>query len=217
VRTAVRIALVAAVVVAVFVFRVPLLRRLGAFLVVQDPDAPADAIVVLSGSLPDRILHAVDLYKAGLAPVIVLTREVEMPGLSELRHRGLEIPERHDLNRSIAEQLGVPHEAIITIDERAGSTLTEVAALLPELRRRNLRTILLVTSKTHTRRAAMIFETLSGGDIKLRVSPTPYDPFTPDDWWKRRETTRRVITEYGKLINFLLVDRWRGVPSQEGR
>jgi uncharacterized SAM-binding protein YcdF (DUF218 family) len=199
---------------ALVIFREPLLRQLGSMLVVQDPDAPADAIVVLSGSLPDRILHAVDLYKAGLAPQIILTREVELPGLTQLRARGVEIPERHEINRSIARQLGVPDEAMVTIEQRAASTMTEVAALLPELRGRGIRSILLVTSKTHTRRAALIFATLSGGDIEVRVSPTPYDPFTPDDWWKRREITRRVLTEYGKWFTFLLADRWRGAPVE---
>ena len=196
------------------IFREPLLRRLGAMLVVQDPDAPAEAIVVLSGSIPDRILHAVDLYKAGLAPQIVLTREVEMPGLEQLRARGVEIPERHEINRSIARQLGVPEEAMVTVEPRAASTISEVAVLLPELRRRGIRSILLVTSKTHTRRAALIFATLSGGDIEVRVSPTPYDPFSPDDWWKRREITRRVLTEYGKWFTFLLADRWRAAPVE---
>lgn len=201
--------LIAVIAVVCVLFRVPILRRLGAALVVEDPVAPADAIVVLSGSIPDRILHAVDLYKAGLAPTVVLTREVEMPGLAALHERGVSIPERHELNRSIAVQLGVPPEALVTVEQRAGSTIAEVAALLPELRRRNFRTIILVTSKTHTRRAATIFRTLSGGDIELRVSPTPYDPFSPDDWWTRREITRRVLTEYGKWFSFFVADRWR--------
>lgn len=200
-----------------YVFREPVLRRLGEMLVVRDPDAPADAIVVLSGSIPDRILHGVDLYKAGMAPQIVLTREVEMPGLEQLRQRGLEIPERHEMNRSIARQLGVPDEAMVMVEQRAASTMTEVAALLPELRRRGIKSILLVTSKTHTRRAALIFATMSGGDIAVRVSPTPYDPFTPDDWWKRREITRRVLTEYGKWFTFLVFDRWRAQPIEAGK
>jgi uncharacterized SAM-binding protein YcdF (DUF218 family) len=213
VRTFVRLALVAVVVAAgVFALREPLLWRLGAFLVVRDADAPSDAIVVLAGSLPDRILHGVDLHRAGLAPIMVLTRETEWPGLEELRARGIEIPERFELNRDIARQLGVPEEALVLIEQRANSTLTEVEALLPELRRRGIRSILLVTSKTHTRRAALIFATLSGGDIAVRVSPTPYDPFTPDGWWRRRVTTRRVLTEYGKWLTFVLVDRWRLQP-----
>jgi uncharacterized SAM-binding protein YcdF (DUF218 family) len=98
---------------------------------------------------------------------------------------------------------------VVQIEEPAGSTVGEVVVLLPELRRRNVRSILLVTSKTHTRRAAAIFRAQAGDDIQVRVSPTPYDPFTPETWWQRRETARRVFTEYGKWLNFLLVDRWR--------
>jgi uncharacterized SAM-binding protein YcdF (DUF218 family) len=204
--------LAVALAAGLFVFREPLLRRAGEFLVVRDAVAPSDAIVVLAGSLPDRVLHGVDLHHAGLAPLLVLTREGEWPGLEELRARGIEIPERFELNRDIARQLGVPEEALVLVEQRAGSTLAEVEALLPELRRRGVRSILLVTSKTHTRRAALIFAALSGGDIAVRVSPTPYDPYTPEDWWHRRETTRRVVTEYGKWLTFLLVDRWRLQP-----
>ncbi len=206
--------LVVAAAAALVYFREPLLRRMGALLVVQDAAMPADAIVVLSGSLPDRILHGVDLYRAGLAPVMVLTREVEWPGLAELRSRGIDIPERYELNREIARQLGVKDDDLVMVDKRVGSTITEIAALLPELRRRGVGSILLVTSKTHTRRAALIFDTLSGGDIAVRVSPTPYDPFSPDDWWTRREMTRRVLTEYGKWAGFYLADRWRAHPVE---
>lgn len=201
--------LLGAVAVAAVWLREPLLRQMGAFLVVRDAEAPSDAIVVLSGSLPDRILHGVDLHRAGLAPLLVLTRESGWPGLTELRQRGLEIPERYELNRDIARQLGVPESALVQVEEPAGSTISEVQVLLPELRRRGVRSILLVTSKTHTRRAARIFAAVSGGDIEVRVSPTPYDPFTPEGWWRNRETTRRVLTEYGKWLTFVLVDRWR--------
>jgi len=209
--------LVAGVVAAVWLLREPLLRRMGAFLVVADAEAPADAIVVLSGSLPDRVMHGVDLYRRGLAPVVFLTREVEWPGAQELRARGIDIPERYELNREIARQLGVPEEAMVLVDERVGSTLTEVAALLPELRRRGVRSVLLVTSKTHTRRAKLIFAILSGGTPELRVSPTPYDPFSPDAWWHRREMVRRVLTEYGKWLSFQLFERWRTAPVEVAR
>ena len=63
----------------------------------------------------------------------------------------------------------------------------------------------------------MIFDTVSGGDVGVRVSPTPFDPFSPDDWWTHREMTRRVLTEYGKWLTFFLTDRWRGVPADENR
>src|SRR5580704_10621691 len=47
---------------AVFVF-----LTVGKWLVIEDPIAPADAIVVLSGRLPERAIEAARLYHQGLA------------------------------------------------------------------------------------------------------------------------------------------------------
>src|SRR5678815_3507679 len=40
------------------------LRKAGQWLIVQDPLAPADVIVVLSGGMPYRAMEAARLYKA---------------------------------------------------------------------------------------------------------------------------------------------------------
>jgi uncharacterized SAM-binding protein YcdF (DUF218 family) len=189
--------------------RRPLLTAIGDFLVLQDTPRPADAIVVLSGSIPDRILEAVDLYHAGLAPRIVLTREVPFPGLEALRARGVTLPEHHDQNRSIAEQLGVPAAALSVVEGRpAASTIAEAEALVGHLRHQRIHSILLVTSKAHARRAAMIFRQLGGSGLQVTVCPSPYDPFAADTWWHDRAFVRRVAIEYGKLLTYLFVDRW---------
>ena len=72
--------------------RRPLLVAMGNFLILRDAPRGADAIVVLSGSIPDRILEAVDLYHAHLAPRIILTRETPLPGLDALRAKGINLP-----------------------------------------------------------------------------------------------------------------------------
>ena len=195
--------------VLLFLLRVPLLRAIGRSLVVSDAPAHADAIVVLSGSIPDRILWGADLYRQGMAPRLLLTREVEAPGLAELRKRGLELPERSDINLTLAQELGVPRDAIDVVGRPASSTISEISSLLPELRRLGVHSLLLVTSKTHSRRAAAIFRALAGGEFSLRVCPTPYDTFSAEDWWRHREVARRVITESAKWLLFELVDRWR--------
>jgi uncharacterized SAM-binding protein YcdF (DUF218 family) len=189
--------------------RRPLLTSFGAYLVTDEARRPADAIVVLSGSVPDRILEAVDLYQRGLAPKIILTREAPAPGVETLRLRGAEVPDRHDLNVSIATQLGVPHEAIITADGTPTSTRSEAELVVSLLHRVGLRTVLLVTSKLHSRRAGAIFHSLAGGRIEFIVCASPYDSFRADDWWLNRGTARRVVFEYQKLLYFQLWERWR--------
>ena len=52
----------------------PILREFATRLFVEDPLEPASAIIVLSGDIPYRPLGAAQLYKAGWAPRVVLTR-----------------------------------------------------------------------------------------------------------------------------------------------
>ncbi|GIW43582.1 MAG: hypothetical protein KatS3mg077_0864 [Candidatus Binatia bacterium] len=185
---------------------------LGNFLVVADEPKASDAIVVLSGSVPDRILEAVDLYHAGLAPRLLLTREGKLPGIEVLRSRGVQLPERHEQNRDIAVALGVPAQAIEIIDRRATSTLGEARALVHLLRERAMARVILVTSRAHARRARTIFRSLAQGQPEILVVPSRYDTFDPRTWWYERAFVRRVATEYAKLFVWCAFDRWRETP-----
>lgn len=186
-----------------------LLSLAGHFLVVSDPLQPADAIVVLSGSIPDRILEAVDLYQEGLAKRLVLTKEGPLPGLQAMRLKGAHLPEHHEMNISVAEQLGVPRQAIELITTPAWSTLTEAHAIVAYLKAAGIRRAILVTSKGHTRRARMTYRPLAEPELEVLIRPSRYDPYDPDAWWQRRPYIRRVVIEYLKLFNYLLFDRWK--------
>lgn len=213
------VGLLAAVAAAALVYaaRRPVLRALGSFLIVRDAARPADAIVVLSGSLPDRMLEAVDLYQAHLAPRIILTRGLALPGLAVLRRRGGSVPELHEENLMIAQQLGVPAAAVALIPTPVSSTMAEAQVVVDYLNAQGLKSILLVTSKTHARRAGMTFRHVAGDSVQIAVCPSPYDPFTTETWWHERGVVRRVVTEYAKLLNFVFVDRWRTRPASGGR
>lgn len=192
-----------------YVGRRPLLQAIGGFLIVRHDPRPADAIVVLSGSLPDRIMEAVDLYQAHLAPRLILTREQALPGLEVLRARGVSLPEHHEQNVNVARQLGVPVEAITVMPKPTGSSFAEIQALVTYLRQERIQSILLVTSQAHARRASLIFRRLARGDVQFAICPSRYDPFTADRWWHQRAFVRRVAIEYGKLLTYLFFDRWR--------
>lgn len=190
----------------------PILRAAGRFLVVDQAPARADAIVVLSGSVPDRILEAVDLYQDGYAPLIVLCGEPENEGTRQLRQRGVVLPRGHEVHASIAVQLGVPESAIVVVDRPPGSTFTEALAILDGLAERGARTVLLVTSQYHTRRAGLIYRHLAGGSIEIITRPARSGGFDAEGWWHDRMTVRRVLIEYQKLAMFQLWDRWKLVP-----
>ncbi len=185
------------------------LAAAGAFLVADEEPVRSDAIVVLSGSFPDRILEAVDLYQAGFAAEIVLCREPENAGFRQLRDRGASVPRIFENNVSVAEQLGVPKQAITVLERSAGSTFTEARVVLQYLADRGAESMLLVTSKYHTRRAGAIYRHLAGGAIRVTTRPARYGAFQPGAWWRDRMSVRRLLIEYQKLVLFHCYDRWK--------
>jgi uncharacterized SAM-binding protein YcdF (DUF218 family) len=211
-RLAIR-ALLAALVVG-YAAREPALRTAGRFLVAEDPPAHADAIVVLGGSFPDRILEAVALYEEGLAPRIVLCREPEGKAVKRLRERGVQSASGTDRNRDVAVQLGIPEASIDVLPRQAGSTFGEANQVLRYMKEHRVQSILLVTSKVHTRRAGWIYRHLAPPDAHILVRAARDDGFQPETWWKNRVSTRRVVIEYEKLLVYLLADQWRRKPPE---
>lgn len=183
----------------------PILRGMGAYLITIDPLEKADAIVVLAGAVPERILEAADLYRKGYAPMIVLSTEERQSASAyrRLNALGIVIPEDHDRERMIAEQQGVPPGAIVVLDSRANSTWNEAGALMPFLMQRNIRSIIAVTSKGHTTRVGKIFRRAARGRLRVIVRPSQYDDFNPDAWWQTRWQARVVLYEYQKLLDYL--------------
>jgi len=201
---------VAAVAAVLWVQRDRILTAIGRFVVSTDAPVAADAIVVLAGSLPDRILEAVDLYKEGWAPRIVLTKETGMPGIEVLQRRGVRIPEKHEINISIAEQLGVPRAAIVVLDGPANSTISEADIVLAWLRASGARRALIVTSKMHSHRAGVIYRARAGSGVDIVSCASRHDPYDPATWWRSRGYVRRLVFEYQKLAIYWLRDRWLG-------
>src|SRR5580658_7750898 len=77
-----------------YLVRNPLLRLAGAFWVVDEPVAHADAMIVLSDDNygGDRAVHAAELYRQGVAPLIVASDRMIRPyvGIGEMIAHDLE-------------------------------------------------------------------------------------------------------------------------------
>jgi len=199
----------AVLLVFVFLFREPLMVRAGQALVADDPPREADAIVVLMGSIPDRVVHGVDLYRQGYADSLVMIRTREYEDYEIMEQLKLEIPGTVDINKDIALQLDMPKEDIIVLDYGSDSTYDEAVAVKEYLgvEAREKETMIVVTSKYHSARSKKIFERVLGDEVEVLSSPSPYDPFDPESWWKHRNQARSVLFEYQKFINFYLFQR----------
>lgn len=213
-RAAMRVLPVVAAVLALALAGTLLVGRLaGRFLVVSDPlPVHADAIVIVAGSMPDRTLEAIDLYRAGVAPRIVVTREKLPRGEWLLRARGVRFPESDERTLAALAQLGVPPAAVIHLRRRNHSTESEARTVARWACRRHVGRLVAVTSRPHSRRLKLIFARALGPGVALTVRPTRYDPFAPGRWWRIRRDAKLVLTEYVKLAHYWLEERWQIHP-----
>jgi uncharacterized SAM-binding protein YcdF (DUF218 family) len=193
-------------------FGVPLLNAMGRYLIEDETPAPADAIVVLAGSIPDRILEAVALFKDDLAPRIVISRGRVPASMRQLEAMGVHMPTLAELNRTVATRLDVPPAAITEVGGAEDSTVDEAEAVLRFALEQGYRSLLIATSKYHSRRASLIYRHLAREQVRIISRPSRYDEFDPEGWWRDRTFRRRVIIEYQKLLAFHLVDRWQFEP-----
>jgi uncharacterized SAM-binding protein YcdF (DUF218 family) len=189
------------------------LRWAGRFLVVSDPLPPhADAIVLLAGSPPGRLLEAAALYRRGIAQHLVLTRERRPPAAVSLERRGVPVPAPHDDARRQLLALGVPAEAIVVLHGRAYSTSSEARLIARWACRTRQRSLVVVTSPSHTRRARLILRRVLGPGVHLAVRPADADFFPRRRWWRQRRAGKLVLSEYQKLANYWLREHWELHP-----
>jgi len=185
-----------------------LLRGLGSWLVVQDPLAKADAIFVLGGTRFERPLEAVELYKAGWAPRIALMRQVSDYGEVHLMQQGIPYPREVDAQVDVMVRLGVAHSAI-TIFNEANSTAEEADTLYEAATANHWSSVIIVTSKQHTRRARLVM-TRRTAPIGLTVVTrySRYDQADTDRWWTNRSVLRFTLFETQRLFGY-----WIGVAD----
>jgi uncharacterized SAM-binding protein YcdF (DUF218 family) len=184
------------------------LRGLGSWLVVQDPLAKADAIFVLGGTRFERPLEAVELYKAGWAPRIALMRQVSDYGEVHLMQQGIPYPREVDAQVDVMVRLGVPQSAI-TIFNEANSTAEEADTLYEAATANHWSSVIIVTSKQHTRRARLVM-TRRTAPIGLTVVTrySRYDQADTDRWWTNRSVLRFTLFETQRLFGY-----WIGVAD----
>ena len=104
--------------------------------------------------------------------------------------------------RAVAIRAGVPPDRI-RMEQVSRSTYGSMVAIRPILEQEAIRSLTVVTSPYHQRRALWSARrTLAGIDVVSR----PADPsgWKPEGWWKTRWGRRIVLGEYGKIAWYIL-------------
>jgi len=198
-----------------------LLAGLGGFLVVEQRPTKSDVIVILNGRDTERAVAAVDLYNRGMSTQIAVPRGVKQAGTDEFRRRARGVMGGKSFLQRAVEAMGVPAEAFEVIGGGAGSTYEEAKATYEYAKEREYRSVVIVTSKWHSRRAYKTFASVLGEDPHMRVTicPAEYDTYDAKNWWKHEDQVELVVREYSRLLYYLVVGRIRlgsPVPLESG-
>lgn len=176
----------------------PTMQALGNFLWIQEDLSPADIIYILGGDYEQRIPHAADLYKRGLAPRIVIPREHFIPANKNGGHFS-------DTSSRLLQEAAVPENAIFMwrVDEGVSSTSDEMRALALYVQTFSQTSkVLIVTSAYHTRRAKYTAERMLPSNVAVQVSGVEGREWSMQDWWLNPKGKNLVWQEFQKLLYY---------------
>jgi len=177
----------------------------GRWLVVEDPLVKARAIAVLSGRMPLRAIEAAKLYRQGYAREIWLTHSSD-PG-ETLEAMGIRYAGEEFYNTRVLIHEGVPPNAIRVLDPPIVNTVDEIKVISTALDREKDRSVILVTSKAHTRRVRLLWRKLASKQTRAIARAASDDPFDPRHWWGTTSDALDVVREVLGLFN-----AWAGLP-----
>lgn len=187
----------------------PLLRAAGHALVVNEPSPPADAIVVVAGGTPGREARAAALFQAGGAPRVLVSRQFVPGRVQTLIAMGIRPLDFQGESVLVLEKLGVPRDAIVTLDQPVEITETELRQVVAAAKARGWHRVTLVTSSAHTRRVRLIWRREAAGAIEAGIVAAPDECSSADGWWRRRRCSEAVLHEYlGLFALYLNVSSW---------
>src|ERR1700675_2592468 len=173
---------------ALALFVVWLAAKSGEFLVIDEPQK-ADAILVLAGETEHRPARALELLERGFAERVIL-----------------DVPADPKVYGSTYLQLAqawvsaqARSQALAVCPIHGLSTKAETAEAGECLRKANVRSVLLVTSDFHTRRALSIFR--KGDPACTFHVAAAYDPTQFGvRWWRQRQWAKTNVDEWLRLL-----------------
>lgn len=174
-------------------------------LIVEKKLEKADTILILAGSgaYLERTQKAVEIFKQGVAPKILLTDDGEKTGWSRSEKRNIPYVEMAQRN---LVSLGVPSENIEIFKPIGSGTIYEAQIIKEKARENNWKSILLVTSAYHTRRALGTFEKLLAADnVEIGIVSNASEHQAPAVyWWLTAQGWNWVAGEYAKSFYYWL-------------
>lgn len=186
----------------------------GRFLVYRElnPSDEETLIVPLMGGLPDRSLEAAAVFRETKQATVLFVAPID-PEKHFMDSLAIPTSSSAEQFRKVMIQLGVPPQKVAYLRGPATSTMDEADKVAAYLRANaQVKRIVIVTSSFHSRRAFRIFRDRfekAGVRITINVSPSRYTDFNPVIWWRRKNDASVVITEWLKIMYYVLIGQFQ--------
>ncbi len=183
-----------------FLFRYPIMRGMGNFLIATDEPQQVPVAFVLSGGPFDRGREAVRLYNMGMVETIICTGETVPQDIIAL---GLDHSEG-DITKILMLNQGVPENKIVLIEEGT-STLEESDIILAYCKQNGLKKIGVISSMFHTRRIKGVFKNkFEEAGIEVLIFGAKADAYDEQAWWGSEYGLINLNNEYIKIVYYWL-------------
>jgi hypothetical protein len=198
------LAWVTAVIVTVPSVHRPVLRAAGWALVVNEPVAPADIIVISLDSGGAGALEAADLVQSGIATRVAVF--VDPPAGEDLEFIRRGLPYEDASARQIRQLRWLGVTDVVQIPRTDEGTEGEGQVLPRWCDQHEFRSIVFVVARDHSRRIRRLLDrVMKGHSTRVTVQAERYSAFDPDRWWETRGGIRTEIQEFQKLVLNLIL------------
>ena len=195
-----------------FFFIFLFIRNAGNWLIIKDDIQNIDVIVVLMGSTGERMLQASEIYELGYSDKILMVN-THTPARDLLLQRGVLLKSNAEEAKELGIALGVPEESIKILSGHAMSTRDEADSISSYLNEdKSIKRLMLITSSYHARRSAAIFRRSISkleDPVSVITVPSKYSEFNSRRWYADRQSAKRVVMEYTRLLYFWIWERWK--------
>jgi hypothetical protein len=184
--------------------RTPILQATGGLLIVNDPVEPVDVAVMTEASEAGE-LELSDLFHDRVTPRVMILTAAPTTADLDLVRRGVRV---EDVRVTRLLKLGIPPDAIMTVEAGEGGTTEGTEALAAWVADHPSR-VLVVVSPTHTRRYRRALRRMWPANVPPpRVRYPRAATFRAEDWWESRRTLRDGVFELQKLAWDVLRHPW---------
>jgi uncharacterized SAM-binding protein YcdF (DUF218 family) len=175
--------------IGIFVIVAAFIVGVGFYLSPQGKLAKTDAIVVISGGETDlRVKEGVKLFEENWAPLIIMSGAARDAGESNA-----------EAMKRLAVKYGIPSDKVL-VEKEARNTFDNAKFTRDILTSNNVKSIILVTSPYHQRRAFLTFEHYLGNSVKIINHSAADSAWRKNGWWNNAWARNITLSELQKIM-----------------